>query len=140
LLTVQPLLATITSLLLLTRFWFRRAGPYCELLELLSVALAGVLLPPLLSFALYFCIWHSPRHILRVANELWPGSLSQALARFALAAIPMTFATILAAIASFALIPWDAFTNTRVLQIFFIGLASLTVPHLLVTAAMLRSR
>lgn len=109
-------------------------------LEVLATACAGLLLPPLLSFSIYFCIWHAPRHILHVAQEMCPGPWLRALRHFALAGLPMTLATLIggATIALLALTQLD--TLRPWLQLAFVGLAALTVPHLIVTEAVGRLR
>jgi Brp/Blh family beta-carotene 15,15'-monooxygenase len=134
--TAQPTLLAGTLLAVVARLWIRRAGPRGELLELITVAMAGALLPPLLSFALYFCVWHAPRHMLLVAHELWPGATSRGLARFAVAAMPMSVVSLTVGGAAVAMLSdQPAGVEERWLQVAFIGLAALTVPHLLVTQA-----
>lgn len=135
----QPMLLASALVLLAVRLFLRRAGPRGDLLELIAIATAGAVLPPLLSFALYFCVWHAPRHVLHVARELWPGPPSRAVARFGAAALPMTLASLAGASIVFVLLPTDAAVGERWLQVIFVGLAALTVPHLLVTEALHRT-
>ncbi|MBM3963171.1 MAG: hypothetical protein FJ306_14920, partial [Planctomycetes bacterium] len=94
-------------------------------LEVLAVAAAGAVLPPLVSFSIYFSVWHAPRHILLVAQELRPGPQLRSLAGFARNAMPMTLATAgLGAIAFFWLPPGEP-PSDRLLQVVFVGLAAL---------------
>ncbi|MGK0155154.1 MAG: Brp/Blh family beta-carotene 15,15'-monooxygenase [Neolewinella sp.] len=134
----RPALLLATSLML-AAFVFRPRRAAGELVEVLAVAVAGLLLPPLLSFGLYFCIWHAPRHILVVAQELRPGPWPRALGGFGWSALPMTVATIAAGALIWVMLPTDQVPLRRWLQMVFIGLASLTVPHLIVTDALRRS-
>lgn len=98
--------------------------------EIAAIWLGAALLPPLLSFAVYFCLLHSLRHLtgtlavlpdrraaLRGAAALTLGALGGALLGLAL---------ILRGGAGDATGP--------VLQLVFIGLAALTVPHMLLVA------
>lgn len=102
-------------------------------LEVLAIAAAGAFLPPLVSFTIYFCVWHAPRHVLLVAQELRPGPLPRSLAGFARAAMPMTLATAGLGAVAFAWLPQGRPPADRLLQVVFVGLAALTVPHLVVT-------
>lgn len=88
------------------------------------------LLPPLAYFIAYFCFLHSPRHLLETAAAL---GLADWRARLQ-AVVPTTLATW--ALAALAL-PWllAAPPEQAVLQLVFIGLAALTVPHMLLDAA-----
>ena len=93
------------------------------------VALTAVLLilPPLLGFAVYFCVWHSPRHLLGwvAAHEA---------RRVAAMATPLTVLTLalmlIAGLLAARLDPAAAFGDTAI-RVTFIALAALTVPHML---------
>ncbi len=135
---VRPILVLVMVGLVALR-WARRRGSFAEALELLAIAAAGLALPPLLSFTLYFCVWHAPRHIVLVARELRPGPLAGSLAAFARAALPMTLATVALGALALGWMPAGQQPTERLLQVVFVGLAALTVPHLLVTDAMRRS-
>ena len=94
-------------------------------LETGSIALLSVAAPPLVSFTLFFCGMHSARHILRTID--YSGRASTRLLAAA-ALLPMTGVLIASAAAWHFLAgtPLDA----RVIQIVFVGLAALTVPHM----------
>lgn len=92
-------------------------------LELLVLLTAGIFLPPLLFFILYFCAAHSPKHLIHIAK----GFPLRALAK---TAITFTFASVgLGALALF--ISGTVPVADGLLQVLFIGLAVLTVPHML---------
>ena len=99
--------------------------------EIIALGAVFATLPPLLAFAVYFCLWHSPRHSLFVIADGEDQILSRGIVRFAAAAIPLTMLTIAAgALAWFGL--RDLFTDAEAtLQVVFIGLAALTVPHVI---------
>ncbi|MDH4390933.1 MAG: Brp/Blh family beta-carotene 15,15'-dioxygenase [Aquabacterium sp.] len=114
------LVATALACGLLAR---RSRAAACELAALAAVAVAA---PPLVAFTVYFCAMHSPRHILRTFADLPGSEVRQALAW---AAWPTL--AVLCALAGFgwlmrgmAMAPW-------VMQLVFVGLAALTLPHML---------
>jgi Brp/Blh family beta-carotene 15,15'-monooxygenase len=94
-------------------------------LEMLAVALLSTLAPPLVSFTLYFCGMHSLRHILRT------GSYSGlTLMRLGLVSLAPMLGVIFIALLAWFYLP-ELPNYDRVLRIVFIGLAALTVPHML---------
>lgn len=94
-------------------------------LEILSVGALSVLAPPLIAFTIFFCAMHSARHILR--TSLYAGSASVRYLLLASAA-PMI------AVGLIAVFAWQVLGDTpidaRIVQIVFVGLAALTVPHM----------
>ena len=98
-----------------------------HLLEILGASIVMALLPLLAAFAFYFCAIHSARHFTSVYQ-----SLKQAAAPhlWGLTA-GLTLASWLAGgIALLLLAPYQGFVLS-VIQIIFIGLAALTVPHMI---------
>jgi Brp/Blh family beta-carotene 15,15'-monooxygenase len=95
-------------------------------LEIGSVALLALTAPPLVSFTLFFCGMHSARHILRTIN--YSGRTSTHVLLLA-ALLPM------AGVLVFSAVVWHFLKETpleaRVVQIIFVGLAALTVPHMI---------
>jgi len=91
--------------------------------ELAVLAISAVALPPLIFFLLYFCGLHSPRHLIATAK-----GLNRSLA--ASTAIGLTLLTVALATVIFVVSP-SAQVDQRLLQITFIGLAVLTVPHVI---------
>ena len=97
--------------------------------ELAALVAVFAVLPPLMAFAVYFCVWHAPRHSLAVIASHGPAELGAGIAWFARSALPLTLVTIaIAGIAWFALRDTTS-SAAATLQIVFIGLAALTVPH-----------
>jgi Brp/Blh family beta-carotene 15,15'-monooxygenase len=106
---------------------FRDASLRVRFAEFILLAMAFAILPPLVSFALYFCIIHTGRHMSRIWHVLASTSSPRGLYRQA---------------AGFTLISWlvggAAFLwletgnlDAALLQVVFIGLAALTVPHMI---------
>jgi Brp/Blh family beta-carotene 15,15'-monooxygenase len=102
-----------------------------SLFSLAVLIVLAYLLPPLVSFALYFCLWHSRSHMLRIWRSIAPDqrrrSASEAVAysllAYAAAGIYLVFQTNSAPASVTAITP-------ALLQLTFIGLAALTVPHM----------
>lgn len=91
--------------------------------------LLGLLAPPLIYFIVYFCLSHSPQH-LREARAALRLNWKQV---FRLA-IPIWLATIGGAFAAWLLLTGPI--EATALQTIFIGLAALTVPHMLLVEAL----
>lgn len=101
-------------------------------MELAAVAALALLLPPLVYFIVYFCALHSLRH-LRIAAR---GANTASRRRMAsVAALYTALTLVLAAVAW----PWLTASGASstvpggdLLKVVFIGLAALTLPHMLV--------
>jgi beta-carotene 15,15'-dioxygenase len=98
----------------------------------LWVALPALSLPPAAGFAVYFCALHALRHWRQLREE------GLALPRGPVIAT-MTFTFLLAAVALFVTlrsVAFDAPIWASVAKVVVIGLAALTVPHMLLDAAL----
>ena len=95
----------------------------CEAAALAALALVA---PPLAAFSVYFCAMHSPRHILRTLASLPAAEAREAAA---LALWP-TLAVLVAAVLS-GFLASDLPVEARVMQLVFVSLAALTLPHML---------
>ena len=96
------------------------------LLNLIIVLILVFWLSPLVSFSLYFCVWHSRCHTLRIWRSLKEESERR---RSLIEAVIYSVAAWVAAL-GFYMVFQQSFT-TALIQITFIGLAALTVPHML---------
>ena len=94
-------------------------------LELATLVAVSVTAPPLVAFTVYFCVMHSPRHILRTLARLQGGEARNALA---MALWPMVAVGVAATLVG--LLASGVPLQARVLQIVFVGLAALTLPHM----------
>lgn len=101
--------------------------------ELAALAAAFALLPPLLSFTLYFCLWHSARHLIEVHAAL--GGLRSGRKALVGAAVLLGTALLMGAGHRLAEV---ASTTPGYVRTVFIALACLTPPHMLVTALLAR--
>ena len=93
--------------------------------EILCVALLSLFATPLVAFAVFFCGLHGPRHFLRTAALT--GRTLPVL--FVTSALIPTAACLIAAGLMMAIAP-DLPADARLVRIVFVGLAALTVPHM----------
>ena len=106
--------------------WYRRWRGTA--LELGALAVLFALTPPLVGFAVYFCCVHSARHVVSIMSSLRQHMSASAML---LQALMFTLASWLAGVAA---IWWFAdMTDPQpvILRVVFIGLAALTVPHMI---------
>ncbi len=101
------------------------------------------LVPPILAIGLYFTLWHSVRHILRtmlvddVAHEaLERGAILAACRRFARDAAPMTAGALVVLAALALAVPSTPGGIDELIGLYLVGIALLTLPHVVVVAAM----
>lgn len=116
--------AIALSLLPLLRAWpslVRRT------LVLLSVLLLFRLCPPLLAFAVYFCLWHTPEHLLETSHDGHGRPSLHTMTRN----LRGGMAPWLLSLAAVAIAGW---TGRHTLQAYtgliFVALSALTVPHM----------
>jgi len=104
--------------------------------EQAAIWIAAVLLAPLVYFIVYFCALHSVRHTVDTIASLkdWKSAL--------LTAGLLSMGTALAAVLSFMLLGGmdAASTAQSISQVIFIGLAALTVPHMILVDRFQRRR
>lgn len=93
----------------------------------LAALAAMVLLPPVIGFAVFFCLHHSPRHLAQAWRDLAPAPAAARRLRWTAAGV--TAAALGAAAALFALAP-AADPAARALVAAFVTLSALTVPHM----------
>ena len=91
--------------------------------ELAVLAFSAVALPPLIFFLLYFCSLHSPRHLIDTVRGMNPVTASVTAAGLTLVTVGLG--------ALFFVFSPSTQVDQRLLQITFIGLAVLTVPHMI---------
>ena len=99
-------------------------------MDFLSLIILNFFLTPILAFTLYFCFLHSIRHAITLIFEL-DKSFKIGFKKFVDKAIPLTFITgIIFLIAIYFLNDFYRL-DQAIYKVIFIGLASLTFPHIL---------
>ncbi len=100
------------------------------IMDFFSLIILNFFLSPILAFTLYFCFLHSIRHSITLIFEL-DRSFKTGLKKFIYKAIPLTFVT--AVVFIFAIYFLNNFyeLDEAIYKVIFIGLASLTFPHIL---------
>jgi len=114
-----------------------------DAIELVVLWAFFLVVPPVLAVGLYFCLWHSPRHVARVmaldertAGALREVDLGRALARFGRAAAPLTILALVLIVAGAALVPNPPETLSGWVGLYLVGIAVLTLPHAVVVTWM----
>ncbi len=99
-------------------------------MDFFSLFILNFFLTPILAFTIYFCFLHSIRHSVKLIFEL-DKSIKSGLRKFISRAIPLTLVTgIIFLLAIFFLNNFYKL-DEAIYKVIFIGLASLTFPHIL---------
>ena len=123
------ILSTLSNIILFTKnFDFKK---FTIFLDYFSILIINYYFSPLVAFTIYFCFLHSVRHSISLIVELNENDLIKGLKIFTKKALPLTILT-----ATFCFLGLYLLNNTynfdsSILKIIFIGLASLTFPHIL---------
>jgi len=123
-LTVIMMFACAISFLLLL-FSFKSYSKK-QLIELAAIVSMGLLLDPLVYFALFFCLLHSPRHIKHEWNLLPIHKQKMSL----VIGVGVIFATYILAVIAANYLNLSLSDVSGFFTIVFIGLAALTYPHM----------
>ena len=105
-------------------------------IELIIIALILMLLPPLLGFAVYFCFVHTGRHMLHIWKKLQIAINSRVIFIQAIGLTAISWLLGLGALYFFDSGDVDA----DILRVVFIGLAALTVPHMILVDGFFRNK
>ncbi len=92
--------------------------------------------PPLLAIGIYFCFWHSLRHIVRyllldddIERVIADGAVARPLARFGRDAVPLTVLSLVFGVALYVLLPGAGTDPGSLLGVYLVFIAVLTLPH-----------
>ena len=98
--------------------------------EIILITITFYLFNPIVAFTLYFCFMHSLKNILLISSELNP-NLFKGINIFFNQSLLLSFITFFILLISLIfLINYD-FLENSIAKIIFIGLASLTLPHII---------
>ena len=100
------------------------------LMDYLSIIILNYFLNPIIAFTIYFCFLHSIRHSISLIREL-NKNLIKGLSLFIKKALPLTILTIFGYVISISILNNYNEFNETIYRAIFIGLASLTFPHIL---------
>ncbi len=100
------------------------------LMDYLSILILNYFLNPIIAFTIYFCFLHSIRHSISLIREL-NKNLIKGLPLFIKKALPLTILTIFGYVVSISILNNYNEFNETIYRAIFIGLASLTFPHIL---------
>ena len=100
-------------------------------LDYFSILVLNHYLSPLVAFTIYFCFLHSIRHSITLAVELDQNSITNGFGLFIKKALPLTILTGVFSFIALYLLSNSYDLYSSILKIIFIGLASLTFPHIL---------
>ena len=123
------IVSTLSSILLFTKNF--ELKKFTIFFDYFSILIINYYFSPLVAFTIYFCFLHSVRHSISLISELDENSIANGLKIFIKKALPLTILT-----ATFCFLSLYLLNNTynfdgSILKIIFIGLASLTFPHIL---------
>ena len=100
-------------------------------LDFFSIIVLNYFLTPLIAFTVYFCFLHSFRHSISLIVELNEKSFKIGAITFIKKAMPLTVLTAILYVISLYFLSNFYQLNDAILKVIFIGLASLTFPHIL---------
>jgi len=123
------ILSTLSSIyLFLKRFEIKKFPIF---LDYFSILILNYYLSPLLAFTVYFCFLHSVRHSISLICKIDNNDFNNGFKIFTKKALPLTILTAVFCFIGLYLLNNNYDLNSSILKIIFIGLASLTFPHIL---------
>ena len=99
--------------------------------DLFSINFLYYLLSPLIAFTLYFCFIHSFRHSVSLVNQLDKNNFKKGFKKFVKKALPLTIITAILFLVAVYFLKNYYILDLAISKVIFIGLASLTFPHIL---------
>ena len=100
-------------------------------LDIISILILNFIFSPLIAFTIYFCFLHSIRHIISISHELDSDSFLNGVKAFIKKALPLTIVTAVLYLLAIVFLSNSYGLNDVIIKVIFIGLASLTFPHIL---------
>ena len=100
-------------------------------LDMFSILILNYVFSTLFAFTIYFCFLHSIRHIISLSYELDPNNFVNGIKIFVKKALPLTIVTAFLYLLTIFFLSNSYGLNDVIIKVIFIGLASLTFPHIL---------
>ena len=123
------ILSTLSNILLFTQKF--ELKNFTIFFDYFSIIIINFYFSPLVAFTIYFCFLHSIRHIISLMSELDNKDLKTGFKIFTKKALPLTILTAIFCLIGLYFLSNTYNFNSSILKIIFIGLASLTFPHIL---------
>jgi len=123
------ILSTISNILLFAKNF--ELKKFTIFLDYFSILIINYYFSPLVAFTFYFCFLHSIRHSITLIFELNGQDLGIGINIFFKKALPLTILTVIFCLIGLYLLNNTYDLDSSILKIIFIGLASLTFPHIL---------
>ena len=101
------------------------------LLEKAGIIILNFTCHPLIAFTIYFCFLHSIRHSFKLSSELNEKDFKKGFREFLNKALPLTLVTAILFIVCVIFLTNYYVLSEAIYKVIFIGLASLTFPHIL---------
>ncbi len=119
-------------------------GPWrLDAAETVGLVAYFAVVPPVLAIGVYFCLWHSLRHVGRLllvdddaAAALGQRDPAGAFARFARDALPLTLASLALLAGLYWLVPNPPATIPEWVGLYLVFIAVVTLPHVIVVTLM----
>ena len=128
-LIIGIVLSTLSSIILFfKKFELRK---FTIFFDYFSIIIINMHFSPLIAFTIYFCFLHSIRHSISLITELDQESLRNGLLIFIKKATPLTILTAIFCLTGLYFLDNNYNLDSAILKLIFIGLASLTFPHIL---------
>ena len=128
-LPIGIILSTLSSIYLsLNEFDIKKLTIF---FDYFAIIILNYYLSPLIAFTIYFCFLHSIRHSITLIYEIDKNDLNNGLKVFVKKSLPLTALTAIFCLIGLYLLNNSYNLNSSIFKIIFIGLASLTFPHIL---------
>jgi len=128
-LIIGIMLSALSSIILFfKKFELRK---FTIFFDYFSIIIINMHFSPLIAFTIYFCFLHSIRHSISLITELDQESLRNGLLVFIKKATPLTILTAIFCLIGLYFLNNNYNLDSAILKLIFIGLASLTFPHIL---------
>ena len=129
LLNIGIIISTLSSIFLFIKNF--ELKKFTIFLDYFSIIILNYYFTPLIAFTIYFCFLHSIRHSISLMIELDQNNLKNGLLIFFKKALPLTILTAIFCLIGMYFLNKNYAFDSSILKLIFIGLASLTFPHIL---------
>ena len=129
LLNIGIIISTLSSIFLFIKNFDLKK--FTIFLDYFSIIILNYYFTPLIAFTIYFCFLHSIRHSISLMIELDQNNLKNGLLIFFKKALPLTILTAIFCLIGMYFLNKNYGFDSSILKLIFIGLASLTFPHIL---------